>query len=110
MQLGSLNNRNQVQELYDQDLFVSRDAIEIDEDELLVNDIVGCDVYDENEELRGTVVALHNFGAQENLEIKLPNSNHTIFFPWLDHTVTGIDVESKELFIQYIPAFFEEEN
>ena len=104
--------REQVEEVYDAALLVHRSEIQTQADEYVVSDLLGLKVFasgaaEGGKEL-GEVVAVVNFGAQENLEIKLTGTNRTIYFPFIEAFVTKIDSVNRTLEIVYAPEFFDE--
>ncbi|MFZ2099726.1 MAG: ribosome maturation factor RimM [Oricola sp.] len=67
-----VKDRSQAEALNGVELFVDRSQLpddELDEDEFFVADLVGIDARDEAGELIGQVIAVHNFGAGDLLEV-----------------------------------------
>lgn len=107
LQLQEFTQREHVEQLYECPVFVRREDVNVSEDEVLVADLKGLQVYVEGRGLVGTVIDINDFGAQSNLEIKLLESGKTIFFPILDEFVASIDVEKGRVDLLYVPEFFE---
>jgi 16S rRNA processing protein RimM len=87
---------------------VSREDIVEDEDDVLVGDLIGLKVVAEGKGEIGEVVAVVNYGAQENIEIRMEGRKSTAVFPLLDEYVNEIDIEKGIISIQYVPEFLEE--
>lgn len=111
VQLEGVSVREDVESLYNTHLFVSRNQIQLAEEEYLVAELVDCIVEVEGREGNfGRVVALHDFGAQETLEI-LPNgATQTIFYPFIEKFILSVDEQAKKIRIVDEPAFLDEQN
>ncbi len=67
---AEVKDRNTAEALKGTELFVSRDALpEPDEDEFYHADLVGLDARDSEGRVIGKVVAVHNFGASDVIEL-----------------------------------------
>lgn len=67
-----VRDRSQAEALNGVELFISRDQLpdeELEEDEFFVADLVGLDAHDETGAKTGQVIAVHNFGAGDLLEV-----------------------------------------
>ncbi|MEN9528332.1 MAG: hypothetical protein RI932_205 [Pseudomonadota bacterium] len=109
LQLESVNSREICEALYNTHLFVSRSEIKLEKDEFLVAELVGCKVNIEGREgVFGHVVAVHNFGAQENLEIQPVNASaDTILFPFVEAFVVAVDESGRSITLKDEPAFLD---
>ena len=83
LELEGLNSRTEVEALYDKKIYVHKDFVVVNKDEYLVNDLINFSVISTsatNEKIIiGQVVGVISYGAQENLEIKLHNSNVVLY-------------------------------
>ncbi len=76
-------------------LYVSRAALpETDEDEFYYADLIGLEVRNGTAEVLGTVIAVHNFGAGDLIEIRLVDTSETEFLPFTSDVVQGVDLEN----------------
>ena len=67
---AEVKDRNTAESLKSTELFVSRDALpEPDEDEFYHADLVGLEARDSEGRVIGKVVAVHNFGASDVIEL-----------------------------------------
>jgi 16S rRNA processing protein RimM len=67
---AEVKDRNTAEALKGTELFVSRDALpEPDEDEFYHADLVGLEARDSEGRVLGKVVAVHNFGASDVIEL-----------------------------------------
>jgi len=77
-----------------QDLYVPRDALPSpDENEWYYNELIGLDAVDPDGRLLGTVLAVHDFGAGDLLEIA-PPSGKPFMVPFTKNCVPDITVEA----------------
>ena len=72
----------------------------LDEDEFLIDELVGLNVYD-GEERVGSVVGVSNNGASDLLSIKT-NSKNICLIPFVKAIVLSVDIKKKRLQINNI--------
>jgi 16S rRNA processing protein RimM len=106
--LDGIDSREAAEKLLQGRVAVSRDEIDADEDDVLVGDLIGLKVVAEGKGEIGEVVSVVDFGAQENVEIKLLNRKSTAIFPLLDEYVKEINLETGTITIVYVPEFLED--
>lgn len=82
--LDGCHDRNQAEQLKGLELFCIRGNLPpIDqEDEFYISDLIGLKVLDEKSEQVGLVVAVHNFGAGDIIEIREKDTNKTNLYPF----------------------------
>lgn len=75
--LEGVTTREQAEALRNTPLYIPRTALPPieEEDTFYIEDLIGMEVYSEKEEYKGTVMAAHNFGAGDILEITPPPSS-----------------------------------
>lgn len=79
-------------------LYVPRDRLpEADKDEYYHSDLIGLRAFDAYEVEIGTVVAVHNFGAGDIIEVKLLGGGDNLLLPFTDATVPEIDTEERRI-------------
>lgn len=95
-----IQDRNAAEALNGKALFVEREALpdDLDEEEFYQADLIGLQVQDENGEAVGQVVAVHNFGAGDMLEIR-PERGPSVLIPFTTLAVPEIDFKSGTLSI-----------
>lgn len=110
LQISGIKSREACDELYNAHLFVARSEILTTQDEYVVGDLVGCRVEVEGRDgVYGTVIAVHNFGAQETLEIEKCGSEDTIYFPFLDEFLILVDEQNGLVVVKDETAFLDGE-
>ncbi|WP_309082675.1 ribosome maturation factor RimM [Chelativorans sp.] len=100
-----VNDRSAAEALNGVALFVDRSALprELEEEEFYHADLVGLAAFDETGESLGRVVAVHNFGAGDILEIR-PSSGITRMIPFTRDAVPEIDLAEGILRIDSLAA------
>jgi 16S rRNA processing protein RimM len=79
-------------------LYVPRDRLpEAEEGAYYHSDLIGLEAYDAFDVQIGTVVAMHNFGASDIIEVKLLSGGDNLLLPFTDATVPEIDTEERRL-------------
>jgi len=75
-------------------LYVPREQLpDADEDEFYHSDLIGLNVLSEKCDPLGTVLAMHDFGAGDLLEIRL-NSERTVLLPFTRAVVPVVDLDA----------------
>ncbi|MEM8920796.1 MAG: ribosome maturation factor RimM [Pseudomonadota bacterium] len=77
-------------------LHVRKDALPApDEDEFYFNDLIGCEVVHLDGRALGCVKAVHNFGAQDVLEIESEAGGYML--PFTQEAVPEVDIASRRI-------------
>jgi 16S rRNA processing protein RimM len=100
-----IRGRNAAEKLVNIKLYVPRERLpEPDaDDEFYHADLVGLAVVDRAGLEIGSVVAVHNFGAGDLIELRLNTSDKTELVPFDDATVPEIDLAAGRLVVE-LPA------
>ena len=72
----------------------------LEEDEFLIDELVGLDVYDGNKKV-GTVVGVSNNGASDLLSVKTLNKNVSLV-PFVKAIVLSVDIKNRRIQINNI--------
>lgn len=90
-----VQDRNAAELLNGKAVFVERDALPdtLDEEEFYHTDMMGLPVQDETGEAIGHVLALHNFGAGDMLEVR-PRIGPSVFIPFTKLAVPTVDIKA----------------
>ena len=90
--------------LTNEELHAPRDALPPEEEgEFYLDDLIGLDARDTDGAPRGRVVAVHDFGAGEVLEIK-PPEGRTVLIPFSEAAVPEIDLDAGTLTVEPVAA------
>jgi 16S rRNA processing protein RimM len=95
--LKGIADRNSAEALRNIDLYVAREKLPALEepDEFYHADLVGLSAVDRAGATLGTIVAVHNFGAGDLVELKLDDASDTLLIPFNADTVPDIDVAAR---------------
>jgi len=79
------------------------------EDEWYQADMIGLAVLDREGEVLGRLVAVHNFGASDLLEIQRADGGPNVLVPFTESTVPEIDIEGGKLVLVPTEGLFDVE-
>ena len=97
-----IDDINDLIEFKGQRIFISKNEIlsELEENEFLINDLIGCSVY-QDDKIIGKVVNISTNGTQDLLNIE--NSLHQVkLVPFVDEFFPVVDIENKKITIKPI--------
>jgi len=98
-----INDINELMKFKGQRIFISKNEVlnKLDKDEFLVDDLIGCIVYNKNNEKIGEVTALSSNSKQDLLNIK--NGFGKIdLVPFVDEFFPVVDIKNKKIIINPI--------
>lgn len=102
--IAEVTDRNAAELLNGTELFVDRSVLpEDDEDAFFQADMVGMTVETVGGEPVGTVIAFHDFGAGEVVEIK-PERGPSVMIPFSEAAVPEIDVDRRVMVVEPVAA------
>ena len=95
-----IEDRNAAEKLRNVDLYIPRARLpEIDEADTFYHaDLIGLKAVTRSGDEVGTVSAIHNFGASDVIEIKLP-AGESLLMPFTDATVPEIDLSARRIVV-----------
>ena len=92
--LRGVADRNAAEALRGTELFVSREVLPAPgEDEYYHSDLIGLAAVSPAGEALGEIIAVHNYGAGDLLELRLPNSRKTELIPFESAYVPMVDLK-----------------
>ena len=99
-QLRGVRDRNAAERLASVKLFVPRDRLPtVETDEFYHVDLIGLAAVTTDGRLLGTVVAVHDFGAGDILELKQEGKRDTVMLPFTSATVPVVDIAGRRIVI-----------
>lgn len=102
--ISGIEDRNAAEALRGTRLYIQRDRLPpTEEEEYYHSDLIGLDVFRPDGERMGEVIAVHNFGAGDILEIRLVDKRTTEMVPFMRDFVPEVDVQGGRLTVD-IPA------
>jgi 16S rRNA processing protein RimM len=123
--LQGIDTRESAEALLGSKMYIPREDIQLETGEFLVGDLVGTTAFDEGGTCIGSIIAVHNFGAQVNLEIgrssspaeetnnapvnreAVATSSKTFYFPFLDQFILKHDPVAKVIVLKNISDFMD---
>lgn len=89
-------------------IFVEQDVIRenLAEDEFLIDELTGLDVFDENENKIGVVVGVSNNGANDLISVKSVSKKISMI-PFVKALVPKVDIKNKKIVINNIEGLVE---
>src|SRR5208282_5100977 len=99
--LAGICDRNAAEQLTNIRLYVPRDRLPepVEADEFYHADLVGLAVVDLAGQKLGTVVAIHNFGAGDLIEVRQAEGEPTQMLPFDEATVPEVDLAAGQLVV-----------
>jgi 16S rRNA processing protein RimM len=100
VRLKGVSDRDAAARLTNTKLFVSRDKLPATEadDEFYHADLIGLAVVDTEDNALGSVIAVHNFGAGDLVEVK-PAQGATVMLPFTEATVPVVDIAGRRIVV-----------
>jgi 16S rRNA processing protein RimM len=101
-QLTGVSDRDAAERLTNVKLYVPRERLPAPQsaDEFYYADLIGLAVIDSSGNDLGTVLAMHNFGAGDLVEIRPANGGVTKMLPFNEATVPVVDLAAGRLIVE----------
>ncbi len=109
VKFAQYNSINEVIPLKGQILFVEESTVResLDEDEFLIDELVGLEVFDkETDKKLGFVVGVSNNGASDLISVKT-NSQKICLIPFVKAIVPDVSIKDKKIMINNIEGLLE---
>lgn len=108
VKFNGINSIDELLEYKGSLLFVEEETIResLEEDEFLIDELVGLDVVDENGAKVGFVVGVSNNGANDLLSVKTKSKNISLV-PFVQAIVTEVSLKDKKITINNIEGLLE---
>lgn len=89
-------------------LYVEENTIRenLEDDEFLIDELVGLEIFDNSGKKQGFVVGVSNNGAHDMLSVKT-NSKKIVLVPFVKAIVTDVDIRAKKIFINNLEGLLE---
>ncbi len=97
LKFKGINNINDIEKYKKMPLLVSReDAVELEEDEYFIADMIGMDVYTDEDELFGTLKDVMETGANDVYIIE-SEKHGEILIPAIKECILDVDIEARKM-------------
>ena len=108
--IEGLTDRTNAEELKGAQLFVHRRMLPAaDQNEFYYTDLIGLEVRRRNGDKVGNVLAVHNFGAGDLLDISIEGRKESALVPFNQKTVPTIDLNAQVIIIEPAPGLLEDD-
>ncbi|MGA8611417.1 MAG: ribosome maturation factor RimM [Xanthobacteraceae bacterium] len=99
--LSGIGDRDAAERLTNLKLFVPRERLPqiLEADEFYHADLIGLAVVDRAGEKLGTVLAIHNFGAGDLIEVRAESGGDTELVPFDETNVPSIDIAAGKIVV-----------
>lgn len=94
-------NIDLTKDLIGKELFAIKTEIELNNDEFFYDDLAGCSIYDEKNELIGKSLSIEEFPAQLTLKC-LSKNNKEFYVPFIKEFILNVDLKTKSIKIKVI--------
>jgi 16S rRNA processing protein RimM len=98
--IAGVTTREEAEALRGTSLFVDRDRLpSLPDDEFYHADLIGLDVLDTGGDLLGKVIALHNHGAGDIIEISSARHKSALLLPFTKAIVPNVDLSAGRIIV-----------
>ena len=95
---ATVQDRNEAELLRNLDIWVEKDkAPELEDEEYFTDDLVGCTLVSEQNDILGHIVNIEKYGSADVFEIIGKNGQQS--FPYVKGLIKSVNFEEKKIFI-----------
>jgi len=110
LKFAGLDSINDVEGFKGESLFISEDQLsDLGEHEFYYHEIIGCEVYDENNNLLGKISEILSPGANDVWVVKRKGKKD-LLLPYIEDVVKNVDPEAKRVEVELIPGLVDDED
>jgi 16S rRNA processing protein RimM len=110
MALKDITDRMQAQGLIGKIIYISKDDVNLEENQYFIQDIIGCSVYDsETQKLYGKITEVFQPGANDVYQITTEDKKNYLI-PVIPQVIIDINVGQKRISIKPMKGIFDDEN
>ncbi|MCD7784528.1 MAG: ribosome maturation factor RimM [Oscillospiraceae bacterium] len=106
LRFEGIDNPNKAEELRQTVLYINRDDAKLPEGSYFVADLIGLDVYDEQDKLYGKIKDVLKTGANDVYEIEADDSK-LYYIPAIPDVVLNTDIENGKMTIHPMEGLFD---
>ncbi len=107
MKFKGIDNINDIEKYKGSDIFVTREnAIPLEEDEYYISDILGADVFDDEDNILGTLKDVMQTGANDVFVVSMKSGREALF-PVIDECVKLIDTDNKKVIVHIMSGLLD---
>lgn len=102
LKFKGINDINDIEKFKGKDLLVSReDAVELEEGEYFIYDLIGSDVVTDEDEMLGSLSEIMTTGANDVYVVKTPEGKE-ILIPSIKDCILDVDVQNKKILVHLL--------
>ena len=103
-----IDNINDIEKYKGKSLFVTREnAVELEEDEYYIGDLIGMEVYtDDSEERFGVLKDVMETGANDVYCVKTPEGKE-LLLPAIHDCILDVDLDKEEMLVHVLPGLLD---
>lgn len=101
LKVNEINSPEEVKLLKGREIHALKDDIKLEKGQYYYADLVGCEVYDQNNNLLGKVKEVEEFPAQLTLRVAR-DKNRDFFVPFIEQFIKSVDIKNKRILIEKI--------
>lgn len=98
VKLEGINSVEEAEKLRDTDIYIPKEEIE-EEDTFYIEDLIGMDVLEENENKIGVITYVFNTGANDVYEVETLDKQR-IYLPAIKQVIKSVDVKNKKMYVE----------
>lgn len=98
VKLEGINSVEEAERIRDTNIYIPKEEIE-DEDTFYIEDLIGMDVLDLNENKIGSITYVFNTGANDVYEVETTDKQK-IYLPAIKQVIKKVDVENNQMYIE----------
>lgn len=80
-----------------QNVFALREEIKLDEGEYFIDDLIGCEVLDNESNIYGTIKKIDNYGSKDVYTLDCEGVEH--LFACVEHLIIKVDYQEKRVIV-----------
>jgi 16S rRNA processing protein RimM len=98
---NEISTRNEAIMLVGNYIYANKNDVKLDHNHFYYDDLLGCQVYDQDELLIGRVDKIESYASYKTLRIARDN-NKDVLVPFVDFFIKKIDIDHKKIIINVI--------
>ena len=97
MKFKNYDNINDIERYKGKNLYVTREnAVKLKRDEYFIADLIGLEVYDEDDQHLGMLTNVIETGANDVYEVKFEDGRE-VLFPAIKQCILDVDMENRKM-------------
>lgn len=94
----NINSIEEATNYVNKDVYIPKEDISDIEDTYYIEDLIGCEVFEENGNLLGSITDVFNTGANDVYEIDV--NQKKVYIPAIKQVIKDVDIKNKKVVIE----------